>query len=105
MLDAETVVWTPSTTETDKYGDGTEADGRSRKLQAVVAARSSSESAGSEGPGVLVGESLYILSPRYVPGPSDRILVRGQTYEVVGEAHRWGSAGVEVAIQRTGAKP
>lgn len=101
MFDAETVTWIPATTAVDDYGDGTATDGTSRKLQALVAGRTNTENAGTDAPGVIVGKSLYIIGTRYVPGPSDRLVVRGVSYEVTGEAHRWGSSGVEVAIKRT----
>jgi hypothetical protein len=102
VQDAETVVWTPKVRVDQDNGDYALTDGRPVRLQALVAARTNVESVGQNSPGVVVGKSLYLLDAVTEPGPSDTFQVRGQTYEVVGEAHRWGSGGVEVAIQRAG---
>jgi hypothetical protein len=104
MYDAETVTWIPTTGTPDIYGEGAPAPGTGRSLLALVAGRTNNENAGPDSPGVIVGKSLYILGTDAEPGPADRILVRGVSYDVVGEAHRWGSSGVEVAIKRTEAR-
>jgi hypothetical protein len=104
MYDAETVTWIPATATVDIYGEGSPTDGASRSLQALVAGRTNNENAGPDSPGVIVGKSLYILGTDAEPGPADRIIVRGVSYDVVGEAHRWGSSGVEVAVKRTEAR-
>lgn len=103
MQDAETVVWTPTTTVKDDYGNVTPTPGTPVPVQALVAARLSTENQSSNAAGVITGKYLYILDMIDEPGPADTFLVRGKTYQVVGEAHRWGTFGVQVAVQRTDA--
>lgn len=105
MLDAETVVWHPVTTEKDQYGDADGTDGTPVTLTALVAARSATESVDPNTPGVIVGKQLYLLDAPSEPGASDWFEVRGKRYEVDGEAHRWTGTEVEVAVKYAGDLP
>lgn len=101
MLDAETVTWNPATTATDDYGNVTATAGRARTLQAMFATRTDIELQDPNSPAVNLTKSLYLFDTSVVPGSSDQFVIRGETYDVVGEAHRWGSMGVEVIVQRS----
>jgi hypothetical protein len=70
----------------------------------MFAARSS-EGTDSRSPAVLIGGTLYIFDLDVVPGASDYFTVRGDRYDVEGQAHRWGQMGVEVAVIRAEARP
>ena len=105
MRATETVQWIAVTTDRDRLGNETANEAAPRDVLALVAAHSSSESTDPRSPAVLVGKALYLLDATIEPGPSDQFIVRGETYEVEGEAARWGSFGVEVAIKRAGARP
>lgn len=105
MRDAETVQWVAVTTTRDRLGNETTTDAAPVDVQALVAARGTSENADSQAPSVLVGKTLYLLDATIEPGPSDWFTIRGQRYDVEGESHRWGSAGVEVAVTRAGDRP
>lgn len=104
MRDAETVTWTRVTTTRDPLGNETTTT-TTHDVPALIAGRSSSENTDTRNPAVIVGKTLYILDPTVEPTASDRFTVRGEEYEVEGEAHRWGSSGVEVAITRAGQRP
>lgn len=103
MQDVETVVWTPVTTSKDAYGNVTSTPGTPVRLEALVAARLSTENQSPNAAGVVTGKYLYIPGMTDEPGPADTFLVRGKTYQVIGESHSWGTSGVQVAIQRTDA--
>lgn len=105
MHDAETVQWTAVTTTDAGLGNTTTNEASAVPLLALVAGRSSSENADSRAPAVLVGLTLYLLDTSIEPGPSDWFTVRGERCEVEGQPFRWGSAGVEVAVTRTGVRP
>lgn len=100
MHDAEDVSWVSVITDTDELGNSTTTEASPVTVSALVAARSTSENQDPRSPAVLVGKTLYLLGVAAEPGPSDWFIVRGQRYEVEGESHRWGSAGVEVAVTR-----
>ncbi len=104
MLDAETVVWIPNTTSTDDYGDTTDTEGRRQSVLALFGARTNLENYGTDTAAVDLTKSLYILDPTKVPSSSDQYVIRGEVYDVVGDAHRWGSSGVEVIVKRTEAR-
>lgn len=105
MADAETVQWVSVTTTKNQVGDVTSIEAGPVPVLALVAARSADEPDDSDRPAVIVGKTLYLLDPAVVPGASDWFTLRGDRYEVVGDAHRWGSSGVEVAVRRAKAKP
>jgi hypothetical protein len=105
-MQGETVTWYATTTATDDLGNTTTSEAAGVELQALVAARSSSENTGRpDEPALLVGKTLYLLNAAIEPGPSDSFEIRGERYDVVGEPHRWGSMGVEVAVARAGGLP
>jgi head-tail adaptor len=105
MLAAEPVQWIAVTTTDDDLGDDTETAAEPVELMAVVAGRSSDETADNNQPGVITALTLYLRGTDVVPSASDRFIVRGRLHQVDGEAHRWGRTGVEVPIKRTGARP
>lgn len=102
----ETVTWYSTTTTTDDLGNTTPTEADGVELQALVAARSSSENTGRpDEPALLVGKTLYLLNGTIEPSPLDSFEIRGERYDVVGEPHRWGSMGVEVSVERAGGLP
>lgn len=104
MHNAETVLWVSVTKTTDELSNETETAAEPVPVLAMVAGRSASESTRSDEPSVLTGKTLYLLDPTLVVSAADWFTVRGDRYEVEGEAHRWGSSGVEVAVQRASAQ-
>jgi hypothetical protein len=106
MADAETVQWVSVTTTRDALGNTETAEADPVDVPALVAARGSgSETFDQRAPGVIVGETLYILDPAVVPGASDWFTIRGVRYDVEGEGFRWGSSGSEVAVRRSANQP
>lgn len=101
----ETVSWVAVTTSDDGLGNETTTEASPVSMLAFVAARSADESHDSRTPSVIVGKTLYLPSSAVEPSASDWFTIRGERYEVDGEAHRWGSAGVEVAVKRAEARP
>lgn len=67
---------------------------------ALVAPRSSSDLAGPERTGVIIGLTLYVRSVDVVLQAGDRFEIGGQAYEVEGVPGVWGVRGVEVALKR-----
>lgn len=102
---SETVTWVAVTTTPDSLGDWTSTEAAPVSVQAMVAARSSDERADQNSPAVLTGLTLYLFDLDVVPGASDWFTVRGERYEVEGQAHRWGGMGVEVAVKRAEVQP
>lgn len=102
MRDAEEVLWVAVTSTEDELSNVTTVDADAVPLLALVAGRSSIEGSSSRTPGVIVGKTLYLLNTTVVPSVDDWFLVRGQRYDVEGEAHAWGDMGVEVAVTRVG---
>lgn len=100
MIDAEPVQWVAVTVDEDKLSNATREEAEPVELQALVAGRSSTESTSSRQPSVLTGKTLYLLDTDVEPSPDDWFRVRGERYDVVGESHRWGDMGVEVAVTR-----
>lgn len=105
MADAETVDWVSVTTTVDALSKVIRTEAAPQPVAALVAARGSEEPGDAGRPQVITGKTLYLLDPDVLPGASDWFTIRGERYEVVGEAHRWGSYGVEVAVKRAEAKP
>lgn len=108
MQDAEDVSWVSVTTATDIYGNAATTEAAPVTVLALVAGRLSaatSEGFDSAEPGVIVGKTLYLLDATVEPGASDWFTVRGERYEVVGEPHRWGTAGVVVSVKRADVAP
>lgn len=105
MLDAESVSYVAVTTADDGLGNVTYTEAAPVELLALVAGRTSVESTDSRRPAVLSGYALYLLDTDVVPGASDWFTVRGARWDVEGEAVRWGSMGVEVAVSRAAAQP
>jgi hypothetical protein len=105
MQDSESVAWVSVTTSSDIYGNTTTTEAAPVTLSALVAARSAQEAFDPRAPAVIVGLTLYLLDTDVVPLASDWFTVRGERYEVDGEPHRWGSAGVEVAVKRAEVAP
>lgn len=105
MQSAETVSWVSVTTTDLGYGNFETTEAAPVALLALVAARTSSENFDPRAPAVIVGKTLYLLDVTVEPGASDWFTVRGERYEVEGEAHRWGTKGVEVAVVRAEPNP
>ena len=105
MADAETVQWVSVTSVTDELSTITRSEAAAVPVAALVAAAGSSEQTDPDRAPVVTGKTLYLLDPGVVPGASDWFTIRGERYEVVGEAHRWGSYGVEVTVKRAEARP
>ena len=105
IVNSDVVSHVAVTTSTDALGDVTYVEAAPVSVRAMVAGRSSAESADSRTPAVLTGLTLYIFDLAVVPGASDWFTVRGERYEVEGQAHRWGQMGVEVAVKRAEASP
>jgi hypothetical protein len=105
MLNTETVSYVAVTTIDDDLGNVTPTEAAPVSVTALVAGRSNAESTDTRTPAVLVGLTLYFFNTAIVPGASDWFTVRGARYEVEGQAHRWGSMGVEVAVTRASAQP
>lgn len=94
---------------TDEYGTASAerdwASAQSTVVRAVIAARSSSEVDNPGRTAVIVGLSVYLPAGTVLTS-ADRLLVRGETYEVEGEPFEWRSpwsaapAGVEAALRR-----
>ena len=90
----------------DRYGNPTDtwAEGVDVAL-CGVAPRSSDEPAETGRAAVITGLTVYMPTGTQI-APADRLVVRGVTYEVVGEPGDWRSpfsgwrAGVEVAVTR-----
>lgn len=102
---AEAVTWVPVTTVTDALGNVVATDGTPVALEAFVGGRPSGESVDPRSPQVLIGLQLYFPRVASTPSASDWFTVRGERYEVEGQAHRWGGMGVEVAVKRAEATP
>lgn len=100
MIDAETVQWVAVTVTEDRLSNVSREEADPVDVRALVAGRSSTESTSSRQPSVLTGKTLYLLDVDTEPSPDDWFIVRGDRYEVEGEAHRWGDMGVEVAVTR-----
>lgn len=101
MQAAETVLWVAVTTTTDDLSNTTIDEAAPVPLTALVAARSTAEGSNPRAPGVITGKTLYLLDAVQEPSPDDWFTVRGDRYDVEGEAHRWGDMGIEVAVTRT----
>ncbi len=102
---AEPVTHVAVTETRDRYGNTTRTEAAPATLSALVAGRSTDESADPRSPRLIVGLTLYLLDTSVVPGVADYFVVRGWRYEVDGEAHRWADMGVEVPVKRTGTAP
>lgn len=102
MQDAEEVLWVAVTTTVDDLQNETTTEAEPVPLLALVAGRSSVEGSNSRAPGVITGKTLYLLDITSEPSPDDWFTVRGDRYEVEGQAHRWGDMGVEVAVSWVG---
>lgn len=100
-MQTEIVQWVAITTTRNRLGDGTEAEASPVPVEATVSDAGSSESDDPDDPQVIIRKKLHLLGVAADPGPSDRFIVRGHTYDVDGEPHRWGSMGVELVIART----
>jgi hypothetical protein len=105
MRHQETVSWVSVTTTDLGYGNTSTTEASPVTLSALVAARSAQESFDPRAPAVIVGLTLYLLDTAIVPLASDWFTVRGERYEVDGESHAWGTAGVEVAVKRAEVAP
>jgi hypothetical protein len=103
--DAETVQWIAVTVDTDELSVVTRAEADPVPVLAMVAGRSAAESSGARTPAVITGKTLYLLDIATEPSEHDAFIVRGDRYEVEGEAHRWGDQGVEVAVVRAEQQP
>lgn len=104
----ETVTVLTAGTTTDRYGNEVPDWGNATSTLVPgcgVAPRSSSELNDPSRAAVIVGLTVY-LPPGSVVSARDRMVVRGGTYEVVGEPGDWRSPftgeafGLEVALQR-----
>lgn len=102
MQDAEEVLWVAVTTTTDDLSNEDTSEADPVPLQALVAGRSSVEGGNSRAPGVITDKTLYLLDTAVEPSPDDWFTVRGDRYDVEGQAHRWGDMGVEVAVTWVG---
>lgn len=105
MQDAESVSYVAVTTVDDGLGNETYTPAAAVPMSALVAGRSSIEATDPTQPSVLTGLTLYLLDTTVVPGASDWFTVRGERWDVEGQAVRWGSMGVEVAVKRAGLRP
>lgn len=106
----ETVTVLSAPLATDEYGSPSAERDWSAATETViegcaVAPRSSSEVDDPGRTAVIVGLSVFLPAGSVV-SPHDRMLVRGETYEVEGEPGVWRSPftgwtpGVEVALRR-----
>jgi hypothetical protein len=105
MLDQEQIVWHPVSNTRDQYNDGTETDGTPVTLTALVGSRSFLENADANSAGVVMVKDVYILDATAEPGASDWFEIRGQRYEMQGQAHRWSGSQVEVIVKYVGDLP
>lgn len=105
MQDAEAVSYVSVTTVDDGLGNVTPTEATPVALMALVAGRTSTEATDPATPAVLTGYTLYLLDTDVVPTASDWFTVRGARWEVEGQAVRWGSMGVEVAVKRAAVRP
>jgi head-tail adaptor len=108
LIRGETVTVLRPTTTTNRNGDAvavwtspTETDVE----RVAVAPTTSAEDDNQRIAGVTVGLTLYMPATADVT-PTDRVTVRGSTYEVVGEVEPWVSPytadepGIAVTVQR-----
>lgn len=107
FVNGEIVTLLTPTSGTDRYGD-TAANWTAPEATAVpgcaVAPRASTETT-ADGDRVIIGLTVY-LPPGTAVTSKQRVVVRGETYEVVGEPGEWRSPytgwapGTEIALQR-----
>lgn len=105
MMDAEPVVWTPITTTRDHLSDVTETRGAPAEVLALIADGGSDEPTSARQADVVTSKKLYLLDVSIQPTASDEFVLRGETYRVDGDPHRWGASGVEVTVRRAAARP
>lgn len=100
--DVQTATVISSTETTDPDGNTTTVQTTRDVPGCLLAPRTSTERGDFLAPAVIIGKSLY-GPPDLLPlDADDWIMVAGEEYEVEGEPGAWGSAGVEVALKRTG---
>ena len=94
---------------TDDYGnpvDDWEGASQTVVTECALAPRSEPESGGPDNPAVLIGFQLY-APPGTDIRPTDRVLARGEVFEVDGISAQWANPftgtdfGVEVALRRS----
>lgn len=87
------------TASRDRYGDPTGADQPPRPLDGCLVAPGSSVENNDHANQISSTVTLYTPVDADIR-PTDRIIVRGLTYEVDGESQQWGNQGLVINLRR-----